>query len=86
MQLGTSLPPGKTREGYRLRFGIESSYRSMLEVKAKTNTTNPALQLLFLAVGFILVNVWLLLRFLFCQIPQRGRRGRPLDTRLRRAL
>jgi hypothetical protein len=32
-----------------------------------------------MALAFILVNLWVLLRFLFCQLPQRGRRGRPLD-------
>ncbi len=52
VQLGSALPPHKTRAGYRFRFGIESSYRSMLEVKAKTSTTNPALRLLFIALAF----------------------------------
>lgn len=79
VQLGTSLAPAKVRAGYRSRFGIESSYRSMRSVKGKTSTRNPAVRLFFLALAFLLVNLWVLLRFLFCQIPQRGRRGRPLD-------
>jgi putative transposase len=78
VQLGHALPPGKVREGYRLRFGVESSYRCMREVKGKTTSKSPALRFLFMALGFILVNMWIALRFLFCQIPKRGRRGRPL--------
>jgi|FLYL01.1.fsa_nt_gi putative transposase len=81
MQLGTPLAPSKVRAGYRLRFGVESSYRCMRTVKAKTSTRNPAVRLLFMALGFVLVNVWILLRFLYCQIPKRGRAGRPLDEK-----
>ncbi len=81
VQLGTPLAPTKARAGYRLRFGIESSYRCMRTVRGKTSTRNPALRLLFMALGFILVNLWVLLRFLYCQIPRRGRKGRPLDER-----
>jgi putative transposase len=79
VQLGTSLAPSRVRASYRLRFGVESSYRCMRSVKAKTSTRNPAVRLFFMALAFILVNLWILLRFRFCQIPQRGRSGRPLD-------
>jgi hypothetical protein len=81
VQLGTPLAPSKVRAGYRLRFGIESSYRCMRTVKGKTSTRNPAVRLLFMALGFVLVNMWVLLRFLYCQLPKRGRAGRPLDER-----
>lgn len=53
----------------------------MRTVKAKTSTKNPAVRLLFMALGFILVNLWVLLRFLYCQVPKRGKTGRPLDER-----
>lgn len=79
VQLGSPLAPSNVRAEYRLRFGVESSYRCMRTVKGKTSTKNPAVRLLFMALAFILVNLWVLLRFLFCQVPQRGRRGRPLD-------
>jgi putative transposase len=79
VQLGSPLAPHKLRAEYRLRFGVESSYRCMRTVKAKTSTRNPAVRLLFMALAFILVNLWVLLRFLFCQLPQRGRGGRPLE-------
>jgi hypothetical protein len=81
VQVGASLAPDKVRAAYRLRFGIESSYRCMRSVKGKTSTRNPAVRLLFLALAFLLVNLWILLRFLYCQVPQRGRYGRPLDER-----
>jgi len=79
VQLGSALAPSNVRARYRLRFGVESSYRCMRMVKGKSSTKNPAVRLLFMALAFILVNLWVLLRFLFCQLPQRGRRGRPLD-------
>lgn len=79
VQIGTRLAPNKVRASYRLRFGVESSYRCMRSVKGRTSTRNPAVRLFFLALAFLLVNYWVLLRFLFCQIPQRGRSGRPLD-------
>jgi putative transposase len=81
VQLGSSLVPHKLRAQYRLRFGVESSYRSMRSVKGKSSTRNPAVRLLFMALAFILVNLWVLLRFLFCQIPKQGRCGRPLDEK-----
>jgi hypothetical protein len=64
---------------YRYRFGIESSYRSMRQLRIRSNSRNPAMRFLFMALGLILVNVWLCLRFRFCQLPRRGRSGRPLD-------
>jgi len=78
VQLGKKLRPSRVRRGYRSRFGIESSYRCMRSVKGMTTTKNPLLRGLFIALSFILLNVWLYLRFLFCQVPQRGRGGRPL--------
>lgn len=64
---------------YRQRFGIESSYRLMRQLRIRTNSRNPAMRFLFMALGLILVNVWLGLRFRFTQLPRRGRAGRPLD-------
>ncbi len=72
---------------YRSRFGIESSYRSMRQLRIRSNSRNPAMRFLFMALGLILVNVWITLRFCFCQVPRQGRSGRPLDEarfRLRR--
>ncbi len=54
----------------------------MRQLRIRTNSRNPAMRFLFMALGLILVNVWLCLRFCFTQIPQRGRAGRPLNEAL----
>lgn len=64
---------------YRHRFGIESSYRLLRQLRVRTNSRNPAMRFLYMTLGLILVNVWLLLRFRFTQLPRRGRAGRALD-------
>ena len=74
-----SLTPHAVHARYRYRFGIESSYPQMRQLRARTNSRNPVLRFLFMALAFILLNLWLLLRFRFCQCPSRGRIGRPLD-------
>jgi hypothetical protein len=74
-----SRSPQAVHARYRFRFGIEASYRQMRQVRARTTSRNPVLRFLFMALGFILLNLWLLLRFRFCQQPKRGRTGRSLD-------
>jgi len=64
---------------YRERILLESSYRCMRQVRLPTTSRNPAWRFVFMALGFLLVNVWITLRFLYCQIPRRARAGRPLD-------
>jgi putative transposase len=74
-----TLSPQAVHARYRYRFGIEASYRQMRQVRARTTSRNPVLPFLFMALGFILLNLWLLLRFRFCQRPKHGRAGRSLD-------
>lgn len=50
--------PTEIRQRYRLRFGIETSYRQMRQARIYTCTRNPLLRLFFLAVGLILRNIW----------------------------
>ena len=76
------LSPQAVHARYRYRFGIEASYRQMRQVRARTTSRNPVLRFLFMALGFILLNLWLALRFRFCQRPSRGRAGRSLDNAL----
>ena len=47
---------------YRRRFGIESSYRQLGQVRAHTNSRNPALRFFFLALALLLLNIWVFLR------------------------
>lgn len=74
-----SLSPQAVHARYRYRFGIESSYRQMRQLRARTNSRNPVLRFLFMALAFILLNIWLVLRSRFCQSPQRGGTGRSFD-------
>ncbi len=46
------------QDAYRLRFGIETSYRQMHRVKARTTTRYPDLRLLLVGAGFLLTNLW----------------------------
>lgn len=49
------------RTHYRDRFGIETSYRIKNQCRIRTTTKNPVLRLLFVALAFILVNLWVYL-------------------------
>jgi len=44
---------------YRYRFGIEASYRVKNHARIRSTTKNPALRLLYVALAFILVNLWI---------------------------
>jgi hypothetical protein len=50
--------PTEIRERYRKRFGIETSYRQRRQGRIYTCTRDPHLRLFFVAVAFILRNVW----------------------------
>jgi hypothetical protein len=50
--------PTETRQRYRTRFGIESSYRQMRQAKIYTCTRDPHLRLVFVAVALLLRNLW----------------------------
>lgn len=66
--------PQTIRARYRSRFGIEASYRCMRQTHAMTTSRNPALRFFLLALAFLIINLWCMLRWRFCQIPRRGRR------------
>ena len=67
------------RSRYRSRFGIEASYRCMRQTHAMTTSRNPALRFFLLALAFLILNLWCVLRWRFCQIPKRG--GRSVDQK-----
>ena len=74
-------PPSVTwvRDTYRLRFGIESSYRQLHEARIRTTTRNPELRLLFVGLALILRNVWVWLHWMILSHPRRGGRRIDLD-------
>jgi hypothetical protein len=78
VQLHLALSPRYARHLYRSRFGIETSYRCEGQVRGWTTAKNPAYRFVLLALAFVLLNVWIHLRWLFTQVPRRG--GRWLDT------
>jgi hypothetical protein len=73
------LPPQRVRRLYRRRFGVESSSRCAGQVRGWTTARNAAYRFVLMALSFILLNEWLLLRWCFTQVPRRG--GRWLATR-----
>lgn len=78
IELGLTLSPRYARHLYRHRFGIETSYRCEGQVRGWTTAKNPAYRFMLLALAFVLLNVWIHLRWCFMQVPRRG--GRWLDT------
>jgi len=66
--------PQWVRETYRLRFGIETSYRQMNQARIRTCTRDPLLRLLFVGIALILRNVWVWLHLLVLSTPRRGGR------------
>jgi len=61
-QLPKSIEPHQVFEMYRQRFGIETSYRQMNQVRARTTSRNPVLRLLFVGLAFTLFNLYVLFR------------------------
>lgn len=59
---------------YRQRFGIETSYRLKNHCRIRTTTKNPVVRLLFVALAFVLVNLWVYLLWYFVSHSKRGGR------------
>lgn len=53
------------RQRYRGRFGIDTGYRLMERVRARTCSQNPALRFFLMGLALVLVNVWVCLRCAF---------------------
>ena len=80
MVLNCRLHPKTIRKYYRRRFGIETSYRCMRQVRAWTTSRNGALRFWLMSLAFILVNLWIELRWRFCQLKRQGQRQ--INTKL----
>ena len=52
---------------YRLRFGIETSYRQMHEGRIRTTTRRPAVRLLYVGIALVLRNLWVWLHYTSCR-------------------
>jgi hypothetical protein len=66
--------PRELAQWYRLRFGIESSYRQMNQGRIRTCSRNPQLRLLLVGIALVLRNLWVWLhRTVLAQQRRRGR-------------
>jgi hypothetical protein len=72
--LGIGGPLVRLRRRYRRRFGIESGYRLMEAVRARTTSPNPALRFLLMGVALLIVTMWIRLHWLYLRLPGRGPR------------
>lgn len=72
------LSPRSARQLSQGRFGVETSSRCAGRVRGWTTANKPAYRFVLIALAFVLLNVWVHLRWIFTQVPQRGRRW--LDT------
>jgi putative transposase len=59
---------------YRLRFGIETSYRQRHEGRLRTTTRRPVVRLLDVGIALVLRNLWVGLHYTVLAMPRRGGR------------
>ena len=59
---------------YRLRFGIETSYRQMHAGRIRTTTRRPVVRLLYVGIALVLRNLWVWLHYAVLSRPRRGGR------------
>ena len=60
--LSASIEPHQIFEMYRHRFGIESGYRQMNQVRARTTSQNPVFRLLLVGLAFVMFNLYITCR------------------------
>jgi len=68
------IPPNQIFTLYRRRFGIESGYRQLGQVRARTASTSPALRLLLVGLALILLNLYFSLRQAWFTVHRYGSR------------
>lgn len=71
---GVDIPVARTHREYRKRFGIESSYKLMNTARARTSSRSPVLRLLYVALGFLLMNLWIYHHWVYVSVRRRGGR------------
>lgn len=60
------------RQAYRARFGIETSYRQMNQCRIRTTSKRFEVRFLYVAIGFLLRNLWVWLHHAVLSTPRRG--------------
>jgi len=69
-----AMAPHQVFQEYRRRFGIEASYRLMNTLRARTTTTNSRYRLLLVTLAFLLLNLWVYVKWHYLYRPQPGPR------------
>jgi putative transposase len=74
MVIGQQLKPRTAHRDYRLRFGVETSYRILNQTRPRTTSRNPAVRYLLVLIGVVLANLWISLKRRTClrTLPPRG--------------
>jgi len=75
-------PLDRMQEEYRLRFGIESSYRLLASSRIRTSTRDPKLRVLYVAASLLLVNAWVEKKWTNLSTTRRGPGGRTVHEDL----
>jgi putative transposase len=68
------MDPQQVFEVYRRRFGIETSYRLMNTMRARTTSASVTLRLFYVALALLLLNLWSYVKWHFLYVPKRGPR------------
>lgn len=66
--------PHQIHRLYSWRFGIESGYRQMHQVRARTTSRHPGLRLLLVGLALLLLNTYMALRQVWLMVRQYGQR------------
>lgn len=61
-----------TRETYRKRFGIETSYRQVNQARARTSSRQPVWRLLYVGIALLLRNAWIWFHYAYLADRFRG--------------
>ena len=64
----------EVRHRYRRRFGIESSYRLLEQVRLRTSSPNEVLRFLAMGLALLLGSVWIALHWRYLRVPGSGPR------------
>lgn len=80
----THIPPHQIFTLYRRRFGVESGYRQLDQVRARTASSSPALRLLLVGLALLILNVYMTLRQVWLTVHRHGSRVRRVWLTLRR--
>jgi putative transposase len=69
-----NLTPHQIADEYRRRFGVETSYRLMNTVRARTTSRSAELRFFFVSLAFLLLNLWSYVKWSHLFVPRRGPR------------